>query len=152
MHVAVDKERDEIQRDVEIRIKQARHLFDDGFKGLPEGAKEKILKEPHRGEGMVVGLITVKNGDKILLIVGSIPCPACGGKASVTLRPVTQPDAAADMAVDSFQCHLCGLELNNPIEIRASNVDSDVALLPCTVSIKRTSAPSDIRLGETRAG
>ncbi|WP_328735146.1 hypothetical protein [Streptomyces bobili] len=152
VHVAVDEERDEIQRDVEIRIKQARHLFDDRFKGLPEGAKERILKEPHRGEGMLIGPITMKNGDKILFIVGSVPCPACGGKASMTLTPITQPDATADMAADSFQCHLCGLELNNPIEIRAAGVDTDVALLPSTVSIKQTGAPSDVRIGETRAG
>ncbi|MGN5637076.1 hypothetical protein [Streptomyces sp. AC154] len=115
VHVAVDKERDEIQRDVEIRIKQARHLFEDRFKGLPDGAKERILQEPHRGEGVMIGPITVKNGDKILFIVGSVPSPACDGKASMTLTPATQPDTTADMAMDSFQCHLCGLELNNPI-------------------------------------
>ncbi|MDT0478061.1 hypothetical protein RM863_38700 [Streptomyces sp. DSM 41014] len=44
VHVAVDKMRSEVERDVEVRIKQARHLFDDRFAGLPEGAKEKVLR------------------------------------------------------------------------------------------------------------
>ncbi|WP_190010339.1 hypothetical protein [Streptomyces anulatus] len=41
---AVNKQRNEIQRDVDVRIKQARHLFEDRFKGLPNVAKEQVLK------------------------------------------------------------------------------------------------------------
>ncbi|MGW0136230.1 hypothetical protein [Streptomyces sp. NPDC003299] len=150
--VAVDKERDEIQRDVEIRIKQARHLFEDRFEGLPEGAKEKILAEPHPGEGVVLGPLTVKNNDKILFLIGSVPCPACGGKASMTLTPVAQSDSRVDMTPDSFQCPLCGLELNNPLEITAARVETETGLLPTGMTIKQVKAPFPIQWGETHAG
>ncbi|MFF5014754.1 hypothetical protein [Streptomyces sp. NPDC001165] len=150
--VAVDKQLDEIRRDVEIRIDQARHLFEDRFQGLPEGAKEKILREPKPVDGMMLGPLTVMNNEKVLFLLGSVPCPSCGGKASMTLTPVTQSDTGPDIAADSFQCKLCRLELNNPLEIKAAQVETEAALLPTRTWIKQLGGPVHIQLGETHAG
>ncbi|WP_330343371.1 hypothetical protein OHA09_36160 [Streptomyces longwoodensis] len=131
--VAVDRQLDEIHRDVEIRVDQARHLFEDRFEGLPEGTKEKIFTETEASEAVAPGLPTVV-------------CPACGGKASVTLSPIAQPDTGLDVVADAFRCGMCGLALHNPLEIKAAQVQTEAALLFVRTWIKQMSGPVHVQL------
>ncbi|MFF4467951.1 hypothetical protein ACFYZ3_00180 [Streptomyces sp. NPDC001599] len=149
---AVDKQRSEIQRDVEIRIKQAKHLFEDRFKGLPEGSKDKVLKDPRPKETMAFDRIVMRNNEKVLLWIKGVLCPACGGKGSMTLTPIATAGSDAEMVPDSFECHLCRLELNNVEEIEASGVDPGQTYLPFQISFTTSKLPFDIQLGETHRG
>ncbi|MCM1941762.1 hypothetical protein NC239_26545 [Streptomyces sp. G3] len=149
---AVNKQRNEIQRDVEIRIKQARHLFDDRFKGLPEGTKEKVLKQPRPSEGMTINPIIMKNGEKFLFMIKWALCPACGGTGAMTLTPVAGAGLDVEMGPDSFECRLCSLKLDSPEEIEASGVDVEKAHLPFAVEFPAPHLPFDLQLGETHTG
>ncbi|WP_406165175.1 hypothetical protein OIE52_00855 [Streptomyces canus] len=44
--IAVDEQRSEVERDVEIRIRQSWHRFEDRFAGLPDSARERALAQP----------------------------------------------------------------------------------------------------------
>ncbi|MDX3712721.1 hypothetical protein PV733_28040 [Streptomyces europaeiscabiei] len=123
MKVAVDKQRSDIERDVEIRIRQARHRFDDRFAGLPAGAKEKILQDSRLEIApMEAGPISIMF-DKDSLVIATMPCPACEGRARVELHPIDLVLPKPDLVVFSLQCHLCALELTSPEEIRASGTN-----------------------------
>ncbi|KUN55477.1 hypothetical protein AQJ46_49475 [Streptomyces canus] len=154
VNVAVDKQRSETERDVEIRIRQARHRFDDRFAGLPEGTKEKVLEEPRPAiGGLVMGPISITVGEDLLAMIASMPCPACGGKAQVKLAPINPSSTGADLIPESLRCHLCTLELNSPEEMRASGTVIQVTGLPSSVAISwgRT-LPTRLEFGETHAG
>jgi hypothetical protein len=154
MNVAVDKQRSETERDVEIRIKQARHRFDDRFAGLPEGAKEKVLQVPRPTiGGLVAGPISITVGKDLLAMIATMPCPACGGQAQVNLAPINPSPTGADLMPNSLHCHLCALELSSPEEIRASGTNIQVTGLPASLAISwgRT-LPAGFEFGETHAG
>lgn len=151
--MAIDAKRSQVERDVLVRIRQARHRFDDRFVGLPEGAKEQVLKAPQPGEGMLIGPITLKHGDDILVAIASLVCPACGGRASAMLRPVSSSDTDTTVSPDSFQCRLCGLELNDLEEIKASKLDVTTIILPSPLRLSYGRAlPGELKAGETHAG
>lgn len=135
MNMAVNKQRSAIERDVGIRIRQARHAFDDRFEGLPEGAKEKILQESDatfEHLGISGGPISFASGKGLMSMIAVMPCPACGGQAEITLAPVAPSQAASNLIPDTLRCHLCALELNNPEEFRASGTNIQVSGLPAS--------------------
>lgn len=154
MNVAVDKQRSEIERDVQIRIRQARHRFDDRFAGLPEGAKEKVLQEPRPTiTSMAAGPISITFGKDVLAMIATIPCPACRGQARVELHPIDLALPEPDLVVFSLQCHLCALELTTPEEIRASGTNLVVRGMPSAPLISwGTRPPPDFRFGDTLTG
>ncbi|MFD7858577.1 hypothetical protein ACFV6B_30495 [Streptomyces microflavus] len=150
--VAVDKKRSEIQRDVEIRIKQARHLFEDRFVGLPDGIKETILAKP--SDGPMLGPMTMKNGNETLFVLTVAPCPACTANASLSLTPLGKSrGGGVNLVPDGLQCHLCGLELHSAEEINASGVDTKVSEMPMpTLFNFGRPLPFDVQWGETHTG
>lgn len=131
VNIAVDEQRSEIERDVEIRIKQARHLFEDRFAGLPEGMKERALQIP---EDIVSGL-SMSTGDTLLITISTLKCPACGEDANITMTPISASSTGATVRPDHLSCRVCGLELNGPEEIRASAADIEKAVVPSTISV-----------------
>ncbi|GAX55790.1 hypothetical protein [Streptomyces olivochromogenes] len=155
VNVAVDKERDEIQREVEIKIKQARHLFDDRFKGLPDGAKDGVLGVPPAENGRFwVGDMTVLNGDDVLLVMSQVKCPACTATAMMTLVPTDRMVPRPNFVPEGFICHLCGLNLQGREEMAACGELASVgrklvSIPPLAEAYARRSA---VRLGETRTG
>lgn len=128
---AIDQRRTQIERDVLVRVRQARHRFEDRFTGLPEGAKEKVLDAPHVGfdRMMVTNPTTSGGGRTIAFSVHSVTCPACKGAASVTLSPRSESPSSAILFLDAFTCRYCGLKLDTEEEILASGADVDAASL-----------------------
>ncbi|MGW3499373.1 hypothetical protein ACWDMY_01325 [Streptomyces globisporus] len=143
MYIAVDRQRDEVERDVELRIRQAWHRFSDRFAGLPEGAMERVLEEPTEG----IRTITVSNKDDLLIGISSASCPACGGSAHVRFGPTASSPQGTRLEVTGLHCTLCSLDLNSHEEIRAAHVK----ITPATFGVGLTSA-EDIVLGDTQAG
>ncbi|MER6206321.1 hypothetical protein [Streptomyces sp. NPDC001642] len=154
VNVVVDRQRNKVQRDVELRIKQARHLFDDRFAGLPPGAKEKVLHSSVPDDiNTTIRQLTF--GDPTLELALFIPakCPACGGVAQLTIDSVTTSSTGAKMVPQQLSCSLCGLRLNGIEEILASGTDVERAQLPAEVSISwGPTLPFDDPFGETHAG
>ncbi|MEV0227209.1 hypothetical protein [Streptomyces sp. NPDC050704] len=132
VNVAVDKQRDAIQRDVKVRIKQARHLFDDRFKGLPEGAKERALKEPVEGPHAIA---VSGEDDNLIVLISTLACPACGEEAHIRMTPIRSTTTGAEVTVDLLDCPLCGLKLTGPEEIKASGADIEKAVVPSNIIV-----------------
>lgn len=150
VNVAVDKQRNQIQKDVHLRIRQTRHLFEDRFEGLPDGVKERALQEPKP----VVRAITISNQHGTLGLVSTTRCPACGTDAQVTLRPQSEgPDSEVSTLLPiTLSCHLCGLALEGREEIEAAALDEDTFVLPPTVALHWAEEESaDEDLGSTAA-
>lgn len=131
VNVAVDKQRNETQRDVHLRIRQARHLFEDRFEGLPDDVKERALQEPKS----VVRAITISNQNGTLGLVSTTRCPACGTDAQVKLQPLSEEPVGGTLLPISLGCRLCGLELEGREEIEAAGLDDDTFVLPPTVAL-----------------
>ncbi|MER6236551.1 hypothetical protein ABT185_10855 [Streptomyces clavifer] len=125
--VAVDKKRSEIQRDVEIRIKQARHLFEDRFKDLPEGTAAQVLtaaepRVPRFDPGLNARWLTeLPTGDHYFHLA-TVDCPACKGLATVRLLPSDRGSIPSCM--DVLYCDLCSLYLTGQDEVKASGTRS----------------------------
>lgn len=143
---AVNKQQGEVQRDVSIRIKQARHLFEDRFKGLPKGAKERLLKEHQPSSIVEIGTISFTSKDnKLKAVIGTTACPACGCRAKLVLRAVTLDDAVDDFTASSLACPLCGLKLHGSAEIKASGADIEKAIIPTSIALKqRAGSPDEV--------
>ncbi|MFD8685379.1 hypothetical protein [Streptomyces sp. NPDC059651] len=143
MYIAVDRQRGEVERDVDLRISQAWHRFSDRFVGLPEGAMDKVLEDPTEG----IRTITVSNRDDLLFGLSSTSCPACGGSAHVRFGPTESSHQGARLEVTGLHCALCALELNGHEEIRAAHV----RITPATFGVGLASA-EEIVIGDTQAG
>ncbi|MFH9044366.1 hypothetical protein ACH4FA_34250 [Streptomyces sp. NPDC017966] len=118
---AVDKQRNAIQRDVEIRIKQARHLFDDRFKDLPEGTKEQILQNPllNADTDTAPLILALRHGgDELITVLIQTICPACNGRAQVRF-PLSDIKEST-LIPDNLSCPFCRLDLNGIEEITTS--------------------------------
>ncbi|MFI9172533.1 hypothetical protein [Streptomyces lincolnensis] len=131
VHVAIDKHRGEVQRDVEVRIKQARHLFEDRFKGLPEEVKERALQRPEN----VVRAITIKNSNSLLALISTVRCPACDTQAQVKLVPLSEEPVGAELQPEALACRLCGLQLDSPEEIEAAGIEEAAFVLPPNIAV-----------------
>ncbi|MGW2932973.1 hypothetical protein ACWDA7_14145 [Streptomyces sp. NPDC001156] len=107
VNMAVDKQRSEIERNVQIRIRQARHLFEGRFKGLPDSVKERALQEPDDG-ARLVSIIDGDDDGKLLVMISTLPCPACGAEANVQLLPVKFSTTGVELIADLLSCqHRC---------------------------------------------
>lgn len=151
---AVNKQRNEIQRDVDVRIKQARHLFEDRFKGLPNVAKEQVLKVRPSDVGFSLQSLSATDADEQLQAVFvASTCPACGGQARLRLEPVHASPTGVGLTPDWLGCPLCNLKLNSPEEIAASGADVEKAKLPTSVHFTwGPTLPYTFKIGKTQTG
>ncbi|MEU6159054.1 hypothetical protein [Streptomyces sp. NPDC047130] len=123
VNFAVDKQRTEVERDVQIRIRQARHLFEDRFSGLPRDVKERALNNPSPN-ATPTGIDrfgSPVDGTTYRLLATTL-CPACGGEATVALQP-TEREKGTTVSMESFHCVLCSLSLEGSAEVEAANVE-----------------------------
>ncbi|MGW0854187.1 hypothetical protein [Streptomyces sp. NPDC002690] len=154
VHVAIDRHRNEVQRDVEIRIKQARHLFDDRFKGLPTAAKKLALQLDPPDVDFDFPYRSGPRPDTAYMRISiRTPCPACGGNARLGMMAQSMDLADGFCTPDLLACHFCNLELNSAEEIVASGADVEKAELPTSVSfsLPRTAA-SGMKIGRVSRG
>ncbi|MEU1863692.1 hypothetical protein [Streptomyces gardneri] len=141
VQVAVDKQRDMVERDVALQISQARQLFDRKFADHPE-AKEKVLQE-HRLNATVAmrNLVSVRESTGAFYLGRSIRCPACTSQAMLAFR-VSSGEKLSEASLYALTCGLCNLTLNSKEEVISSGVE---VALPQMRTVK-------VQLGETHAG
>ncbi|WP_217207467.1 hypothetical protein [Streptomyces sp. AC550_RSS872] len=120
MNVAVDKRRGDIERDVQLRIRQARHGLDDRLKGLPLPYK---LRVPGQSGFSVFFQDANPDIDQVVVTVtGTHGCPACERQAIVKAEPDPASPKMAFTAV-SMSCPWCQLRLNSAEEIQAAGTN-----------------------------
>ncbi|MFE0451587.1 hypothetical protein ACFW2D_09900 [Streptomyces sp. NPDC058914] len=117
---AVDEQGDQAFRDVQLRIAQARHAFDDRFLGLPPEVKQQALKAPQPRENeWYAHPMVIKKDDAVVLVVTGGECPACTGPALLTFEPIRRDGPKTTYIPNGFGCFLCGFEANGPEEMAA---------------------------------
>ncbi|GAA3370031.1 hypothetical protein GCM10020367_15040 [Streptomyces sannanensis] len=151
---AANEQEDQVFRDVQLRITQARHAFEDRFVGLPAEVKEGALKAPQpRREEWFARPMEIKKDGMVVLKTSGGDCPACGGQGLLTFEPVNRTATETTFTANGFGCYLCNFEVNGPDEmaaLRKANTPGMVTTM--AVSHGPTLAPEGIKMGETKAG
>ncbi|MEV5603437.1 hypothetical protein AB0L33_18555 [Streptomyces sp. NPDC052299] len=143
VNAAVDRQRSDVERDVQLRVRQARHLFEDRFKGWP-GATQSKAKILGSGPSFSFYLdTTAPDADpEIVTVFGTAGCPGCRGTATVMVAPDPTANATdAALALSSLRCSWCQLELNGPEEISASGLDVEGLLEVATFALDAPLSP-----------
>ncbi|MDO0937141.1 hypothetical protein QQY66_37520 [Streptomyces sp. DG2A-72] len=150
VYVAIDKHRGEVQRDVEVRIRQARHLFEDRFKGLPPGAKERALTVPQSRLSEWIETVEIRTGGVPILKTSGGDCPACGSRGILTFEPTHQTATDTHYSANGFACSLCTFEVSGPDEMAALRKANTPAMVT-TMSVTHgpTLSPEELKSGET---
>ncbi|MEU0525989.1 hypothetical protein [Streptomyces niveus] len=151
VRLAVDQERSQVYRDVQVRVRQARHNFEDRFAGLPQNAMELVLRNPVPMQNESIGPMTLADGRDVVLKLLGADCPACSGRASVFFDKVSPLGGGALRFVPtSMKCVMCALELNSTEEIEASGARTHYQTAPL---LPEAVADLDaIDIGETQPG
>lgn len=151
---AVNEQEDQVFRDVQLRITQARHAFEDRFVGLPAEVKEGALKAPQpRREEWFAKPMEIRNGDMLVLKTSGGDCPACGGQGLLTFEPVRHTATETTFTANGFGCYLCNFEVSGPDEMAALRKDNTPGLMT-TVAVSHgpTLTPEEIKVTEPQAG
>ncbi|WP_326755085.1 hypothetical protein OIE73_28620 [Streptomyces hirsutus] len=121
LRAAVNEQQGEVHRDIQIRIAQARHAFDDRFNRLPRELKEHAIStEPH---------VITAAFDHIVEIDGKIfpssiitpggSCPSCTAQTTLLFGMVDRSADHTQYAPDGINCHVCRLSLSGFDEMAA---------------------------------
>jgi hypothetical protein len=146
---AVNEQEDEVFRDVQLRIAQARHAFEDRFVGLPAEVKKQALKAPQpRPTEWFAHPMELKKDDVTVLRVTGGDCPACSGTGLITMEPIGRTGTETRYLANGFGCYLCDFEVNGPEELSAlrkinSRADA-LRLASASVSHGQTPPPEDL--------
>lgn len=117
---AVDEQEDQVFRDVQLRITQARHAFEDRFVGLPAEVREGALKAPQpRKEEWFARPMEIRDGDRLVLKASGGDCPACGGQGLLTFEPTRYTATETMFSPNGFGCYLCTFEVSGRDEMAA---------------------------------
>ncbi|MCX4608728.1 hypothetical protein [Streptomyces mirabilis] len=116
----VNEQEDEIFRDVQLRITQARHAFEDRFVGLPAEVKEGALSAPQpRQEEWFAQPMEFKKDGVVVMKTSGGSCPSCGGQGLLTFERIEQTGDKVTYNANGFGCYLCTFEVSGPDEMAA---------------------------------
>jgi hypothetical protein len=116
---AVNEQEDQVFRDVQLRITQARHAFEDRFVGLPETVKEQALNLTPFRLSRALQSMRLLTGIAPDLRTENAECPACGTLGTLTFERTHQTATDTHYNATGFGCALCTFEVNSPEEIVA---------------------------------
>jgi hypothetical protein len=134
VQLAVDEARGKVERDVQLRIQQARHSFADRFEGLPDGTMQRVQEDQRRrppdwSPGSR-GIHLSEGPDRSTwTLVHAVECPACEGQANAYIQLQLQADASSSSSgsvlftATRLHCTLCSLELRGAEELAAAGLD-----------------------------
>lgn len=117
---AVHWHEDQVSRDIQLRIAQSRHAFDDRFVGLPEGVKEQALAS----QGPLVSSLfdhpmeSKRNGVPFVITTGG-DCPACSGPAVLGFELARRTDTKDTYVPSAYGCFICNFRASGPEEMAA---------------------------------
>ncbi|MES4891415.1 hypothetical protein [Streptomyces sp. NPDC096012] len=114
---AVDQKKSEIERDVQVRITQAKHHYDNRFSDLPDHLHRRLVVEQFSQIN-----VSVSETEAGIWIEGENVCPACDCVADV-LAVGQSTGEASPVSVFALKCHLCRLQLATREELAAAGMD-----------------------------
>ncbi|MEU3787534.1 hypothetical protein [Streptomyces sp900129855] len=119
VQVIEDDRADRLQRDVRLRMNQARQRFRTRFADLPEGAVDGVEQAVSER-----GLTVVEVGPEQALFQTLSQCPACGREAAALFLAVDGDSPLFDLELkaEGLLCGLCGFRLSSPEEIEAAGL------------------------------
>jgi len=153
--IAVTEQEDEILRDVQIRIAQARHAFDDRFVGLPPEIREHAIHAPqHRTSEPWARPMHVKSRGDLIFITMAKECPACSGQALFTLLPGESTSESVTFVAEGVGCYVCDLELSGTKAMTALRRIAGDEAVPTLIIPRGSAAPEsdDVRIVDLSAG
>ncbi|MFE7762926.1 hypothetical protein [Streptomyces sp. NPDC057438] len=140
VEAAVNEQEDQVFRDVQLRIIQARHAFADRFENLPPGAKERALTMP---QSHVVDSAEFQMGVPVLKTSGG-ECPACGARAVLIFTPTHTTSTHAHYSPNGFDCSLCTFKVWGQDEMVAlRRADPPRTAVPVLFSHPRELTPAE---------
>lgn len=154
---AVNEQDDQVFRDVQLRITQAKHAFDDRFAGLRAEVKVRALTVPKSALSEWVETVEIRSGGVPVLKASGGDCPACGGRGVLTFEPTHQTGTDTHYSSNGFACSMCGLQVNGPDEmaaLRKANTAAPGTVTSVTVpSAAATLSPTTttIKIGRPQA-
>ncbi|MFF3733297.1 hypothetical protein ACFYXM_24005 [Streptomyces sp. NPDC002476] len=138
----LDERAGRLEKDVRLRMNQARHRFSTRFADLPEeavdGARQAVSER---------GLIVVEVGPEKTLFQTLSQCPACGQEAAALFLAVNKDSLLFDMklAAEGLLCGLCGLHLASVDEVEAAGLPTTAqfSVEDLTRIVTETSDPAE---------
>ncbi|MFF3989094.1 hypothetical protein ACFY0B_31475 [Streptomyces sp. NPDC001797] len=116
---AVNEQEDQVFRDVQLRITQARHSFEDRFAGLPDAVKERAREVTPSRLSRILRSMRLPIDVAPALRTEYVECPACGGHGALTFEQTHRIDTDTHYNATGFSCPLCAFEVNGPEEMIA---------------------------------
>ncbi|SEC88502.1 hypothetical protein SAMN05216489_01877 [Streptomyces sp. 3213] len=118
VRLALDESRTELERDVQVRIQQARNIFADRFDGLPDDFAKRFRNDQIKPLGFTLMFV-----DHLLRAEGAVKCPACGNQAAVAMLGRTDGGGSVKFVVDEVGCPMCQLTLVSSEEFDVADLD-----------------------------
>lgn len=142
VQVVLDDRADRLQKDVRLRMNQARHRFRTRFADLPEGAVDGVEQAVSER-----GLIVVEVGPAKALFQTLSQCPACDREAAALFLAVDEdsPLFEMELTAEGLLCGLCGFHLASTDEVEAVGLPTTVqfSVEDLTRIVKETSDPAE---------
>jgi hypothetical protein len=150
---AVNEQEDQVFRDVQLRITQARHAFEDRFNNLPPGSKELVLTGIGPKPPGSINVVGIEEGGRLILKATGGDCPACGGPSTLTFEPTEVTSTNTHYGVNAFTCSVCTFKVVGPDELAAlRKANTPLKVDGFVFHHGPTLAPEEIEMGETQAG
>jgi hypothetical protein len=151
---AVNEQEDQVFRDVQLRITQARHAFEDRFKNLPPGSKELVLIGARPKSSASIDVMGVDEGGTLILNATGGDCPACGGPSTLTFEPTEVTSTNTHYWVNAFTCSVCTFKVVGPDEMAAlRKANAPLVMDGLVFHHGPTLAPEELPvIGETKPG
>ncbi|MCX4734377.1 hypothetical protein [Streptomyces sp. NBC_01363] len=142
VQVVLDDRAGRLQKDVRLRMNQARHRFRTRFVDLPEGAVDSVEQTVSEHK-----LIVVEVGPEKALFQTLSRCPACHREAATLLLAVDRDSLlfGMELAAEGLLCGLCGFRLTGADEVEAAGLPTTVrfSVEDLTRTVTETSDPAE---------
>ena len=150
---AVNEQEDQIFRDVQLRITQARHAFEDRFKSLPPGSKELVLTGAQPRSSPWIDAVDIKARGVPVFDASGGDCPACGGPSILTFEPTELTATDTHYRANGFTCSLCSFKAAGPDEMAAlRKANTPPMMQGLIVSHGPTLTPAEVAVLKAKTG
>ncbi|MGW2060451.1 hypothetical protein ACWCO9_07140 [Streptomyces sp. NPDC001937] len=116
---AVNEQEDQVFRDVQLQIIQARHAFEDRFKNLPPGSKERVLTGAGPHPSHSIDFVAAKRSGVPVFNASGVECPSCGGPSILTYEPTELTATEVHYWANDFTCPMCSFKVTGQDEMAA---------------------------------
>ncbi|WP_413757216.1 hypothetical protein [Streptomyces sp. MMBL 11-3] len=148
---ALNQQEDQVFRDVQLRIAQFRHAFEDQFKNLPPGSKELVLTVPQLRPVPWIESVKINADGVPGFEVSGGDCPSCGSPSILTFEPTEVTATGTHYRANGFACSLCSFKVVGPDEMAAlRKANTPPRMNTLTVSYSQTLTPAEVAVHKAK--